>query len=116
VPLLVLVGSVGDSGERESREVMNALEWAKAERGGHVFRFEDLILRAFTALSMRSLSPMLVMPISLRVSWSSSNNMSPRISFSLKAVTYWGHLLSVNQRATWVSFQVRKKSEKEEVP
>lgn len=42
-----------------------------------------LIRSCFTALTIRNLSPTLVMPISLNVIWSSSSMMSPRISFVL---------------------------------
>lgn len=86
--------------------------WAKAEREGTVVRCEHFILKFFTPLTMRSLSPMLAMPISLRVSWSSSSKISPRISLFLKVLMCAAHLLSASHRATWASLQVHMKSEK----
>lgn len=63
-----------------------------------------------TALIMRNLSPMLDTPISWRVVWSSSRRMSPRMSFARKVAAWLAHLMSVSQRATWASVQVRIKS------
>lgn len=83
-----------------SREVMKTLV-------GTVVRCEHFILKFLTPFTMRSLSPILAMPISLRVSWSSSNRISPRISLFLKVGICVAHLLSASHRATWASFQVR---------
>lgn len=92
-----------------SREPMKDLVCGIA---GIILRCEHFNLKFLTPFTMRSLSPILVMPISLRVSWSSSNKMSPRISLFLKVVICAAHLLSASHLATWASFQVRMKSEK----
>jgi hypothetical protein len=104
----VLVYSRG----RMSREPKRALVWTMLEMEGSIVRCEHFILRFLTPFTMRSLSPILAMPISLRVSWSSSNRISPRISLFLKVGICAAHLLSASHRATWASFQVRMKSEK----
>jgi hypothetical protein len=76
-------GVYGGGLDRSSSGVLTVLE-------------ETLCLSNLTALTILSLSPTLVIPISLRVTWSSSSIISPRISLALKVPARFPHFTFVN--------------------
>lgn len=75
-----------------------------------VLRVEHFCRNILTALIILSLSPILAMPISFKVTWSSSSRISPLMSFALNVDAWFPHLISESQRPTWLSDHVRKNS------